>query len=160
MRRHELIYRKAEFIDQFVDSYKRIRKRSTFPHKEVAVIVRFLFPGSSYAGRGAFATVHKVSSRARDLVLKTSVPKKTRNDERAYRRIPENIRNRYFAKVYWRTKYCLLQKYGEEADVPAAKLAQLKAIGKKFGLSDIRPANVRKVDGLFKIVDATLRHAE
>ena len=153
--RHALIHKKAELIDRFIDVYKRERKRNTFPHKEVKSLIHLLFQGSSYSGRGAFKTVHKVSSRARDLVLKTARRNAIRNDQIAYKRLPSRIRNRYFAKVYWRTKYCLLQKYGKEANVPKEKLEQLK-IANEYGLKDIRPANVRKVDGIFKIVDASL----
>lgn len=154
--RHALIYKKAVFIDEFVDSYKKIRHRTSFPHKEVASIIHFLFPGSSYSGRGAFKTVHRVSSRTRDLVLKTSNRRNIRNDERAYRRLPSNIGNRYFAKVYWRTKYCLLQKFGKSEKGPPERLKKLKSIARQYGLTDVRLANVRKVDGQFKIVDASL----
>jgi len=157
--RHALIHKKAVFIDAFVDNYRKIRHRSTFPHKEVAHIIHLLFPGSSYSGRGAFKTVHRVSSRTRDLVLKTSNRRNIRNDDRAYRKLPKTIRNRYFAKVYWRTKYCLLQKFGKSSKVPSDKLNSLKSIARKYGLTDVRPANVRKVDGKFKIVDASLSRA-
>ncbi len=158
--RHASIYKKAKFIDQFIDKYKSVRKRFSFPHKEVATIIHFLFPNSTYSGRGAFKTVHKVSSRARNLVLKTSQPKNIRNDERAYRRLPSNLRNRYFAKIYWRTKYCLLQKYGKRTSIPSDRLKKLKSIAKQYKLTDVRPDNVRKVDGHFKIVDASLRSGQ
>lgn len=152
--RHALIKRKAEFIDQFVDSYKRVRRRSRFPHKEVGSIIHFLFPGSSYSGRGVYKTVHKVSSRTKNLVLKTGHYTYITKDLRAYHRPQPQIRNRYFAKIYWRTRYCLLQKYGKKAKVPISELAKLKAIGKKYGLTDIRADNIRKVDDHYKIVDA------
>jgi hypothetical protein len=155
--RHELLRRKAEFIGEFVDFHKRGHKLSRFPHKAVGELIELLFLDSFYVGRGAHKTVHRVRSRARDLVLKTAPRQEIRSGERAYNAIPANRKNRYFAKVYWRTKYCLPQKYGKDARVPAEKLAHLKKIGKEFGLSDIRPANVRKVDGHFKIVDASLR---
>lgn len=153
--RHALIHRKAEFIDQFVDAYKRVRKRSSFPHKEVGGIIHLLFPGSSYSGRGAFKTVHRVSSRAKTLVLKTSHFKNITKDMRAYKRLPPTVRNRYFAKVYWRTKYCLLQKYGRKVVVHEGELSNLKAVAKKYGLTDVRPDNIRKIDGHLKIVDAS-----
>jgi hypothetical protein len=124
----------------------------------VAVIIHFLFPGSSYSGRGAYKTVHKISSRARDLVLKSSNPKNIKNDERAYKRLPPTLRNRYFAKIYWRTKYFMLQKYGTKSKVPDEKLRQLKSVAGKHGLTDVRPANIRKVDGRYKIVDASVRN--
>lgn len=155
--RHARIYKRALFIDQFVDAYQKVRRRRNFPHREVASIIQYLFPGCIYTGRGAFKTVHKVSSRARDLVLKTSNPKNIRSDWRAYRRLPPTIRNRYFVKIYWTTKYCLLQKYGRHADhIPPRRLKKLKAVTRAGGLTDVRLGNIRKVDGRFKIVDASL----
>jgi len=74
----------------------------------------------------------------------------------AYHSLPKNIRNRYFAKIYWLTDHCLLQKYGRATRVPDHELRKLKSVGKEYGLRDIRPANIRKVDGRFKIVDASL----
>ena len=153
--RHALLHRTAKIVDLFIDAYKQKRKRRTFPHKEISNIIAYLFPGSSWGGRGAFKSVHRVYSRGRTLAFKTSNPRNIRSDVRVYRRIPDTIRNRYFAKVYWHTKYCLLQKYGREANVPAGKMLRLKKIGREYGLKDIRPANVRKVDGRFKIVDAS-----
>ena len=154
--RHALLHKKAEFIDHFIDVYKHARKRRSFPHQAVGTLIGLLFPGSSPEGRGAFKTVHKVSSRGRDLVLKTSSRKNLRVDERAYKRLPANVRNRYVAKIYWRTKYCLLQKYGTEAPVPPARLAKLGAVARHHGLTDIRPANIRRVGHVFKIVDANI----
>ena len=156
INRHKLIYRKALFLDTFIKEYQKVRSRTNFPQKEVRTLIHFLFPGSSVSGRGAFKTAHRVSSRARHLVLKTSSPKNIRNDWRAYNKIPENLRNRYFARIYWKTKYCLLQKYGTKRIVPLPALHRLQRFGSEFGLTDIRPANVRKVDGHFKIVDANV----
>lgn len=78
------------------------------------------------------------------------------NDWLAYHNLPRNIRNRYFAKICWLTDHCLLQKYGREGRVPERVLRKLKDVGRKYGLRDIKPANIRKVDGKFKIVDASL----
>lgn len=157
--RHKRLLVKAFFIDDFVVDYKRVRKRKSFPHKEVGMIIRFLFSGASYKGRGAFKTVHRVHSMARDLVLKTSNAKNIRADIRAYSRLPASIRNRYFAKIYWATRHMLLQKYGRAAErVPDDVLRRLKAVGKEHRLTDIRPANIRKVEGKYKIVDASVSH--
>jgi len=82
------------------------------------------------------------------------------NDWLAYHCLPQNIRNRYFAKIYWLTDHCLLQKYGKGNKVPEKALQKLKGIGKKYGLLDIRRANIRKVDGKFKIVDASISSRE
>ena len=156
-KRHRRILEKARILDRFIDEYRKVKKRVKFPHKEAKSLIRVFFPRSSFAGRGAFKTVHRVSSRARDLVLKTSNPANIKNDWRAYHRIPPTLRNRYFAKIYWTTKYCLLQKHGKGTrGIPKEVKKRLMEIGRQFGLKDIRPANIRKVDGHFKIVDANL----
>jgi len=153
---HALIYKKAKFIDQFVDYYQKARGRSNFPQKETGHLIKFLFPGSRYSGRGAFKTVHQISSRAKDLVLKTSHRKNIIRDWRTYCRIPDSIRNRYFAEIYWKTNYCLLQKWGKKVKVPEEMITKLRLVGRTYGLTDIRSDNIRKVDGHFKIVDANL----
>jgi len=155
--RHETIYKKALYIDEFVDLYMRAKKRRTFPHKEVGQIIRLLFPSSMSRGRGAFKTVHKISSRERDLVLKMSRNENIRNDIETYYRLPRTKRNRCFAKIYWNTKYCLLQKYGKAVKVPPHVVESLKKKVKPYGLSDVRADNIRKVNGIFKIVDASTK---
>lgn len=154
--RHKNILKKAKFIDEFVNHYNKIRKRSSFPHKEVKSIIHFLFQGSSYSGKGKYKSVHRVSSRAKDFVLKTSHTKNIKNDVRAYNKLPENICNRYFAKIYWITKYCLLQRFGKSAKIPQQVLKKLKSIAKDHGLTDVRQENVRKFGRTFKIIDASL----
>jgi len=153
--RHALIHKRAVLIDHFIDAYKTARRRRSFPHKAVACIILLIFPGSAFSGRGAWKTVHKVSSRERDLVLKTSNPRRLYDDWRAYSRLPPTLRNRYFAKIYWKTKYCLLQKYGKPGRVPPERLSKLKAVAQRHGLTDVRDSNIRMVDGIFKIVDAS-----
>ncbi len=48
----------------------------------------------------------------------------------------------------------ILQKYGEDIKVPEKELSRLKSIGKKYGLKDVREANIMKFGSRFKIVDA------
>ena len=153
--RHATLKKRAELIDLIIDHYNHVRKRKNFPKKIVEDVVRLMFPISNFEGRGAFKEVHAIRSKAYRRVLKISNGRSTRRDWKAYQRLPANIRNRYFAKIYWNTKYCQLQKFGRKAKIPKAELMKLKLIGKKYGLTDIRPQNVRKVDGRFKIVDAS-----
>lgn len=144
-------------MDGIVRAYKRSRGRKNFPHKMVGQVIPLLFPGSRKLGRGFFKTAYRVSSTARDLALKVARSKYIRADVRLYYAIQDSVRNRYFAKIYWNTKYCLLQKYGEKRRVSTLVLEKLKERGKNLGLSDIRIDNIRMVDGHFKIVDAN-RH--
>lgn len=155
--RHHGIYEKALLIDKFVEFYLKARKRKTFPHKEVGQLIGLLFPGSRKLGRGAFKTVYRVSSTARDLALKISREDSVTKDIEVYNRLPSNIRNRCFAKIYWHTRFCLLQKYGKAVTIPPQELEILKEKGTRYGLTDVRVANVRKVEGRFKIVDAIVK---
>lgn len=153
--RHATLKKRAKIIDLIIDQYKQIRGRKTFPKKIVAGLVTLMFPNSDFEGRGFFKEVHSVHSRTRKLVLKLSHAKSTRRDWRVYRRLPASIRNRYFAKIYWHTKYCSLQKYGKKMRVSKRELHKLRARVRKYGLTDIKADNVRMVEGHFKIVDAS-----
>lgn len=153
--RHKKIHEKAIFLDWFVGSYNKVRRRRTFPHKAVRMMIKLLFPNWTYRGRGAFKTVYRVRSTKRKLVLKVANKNRIKRDIGTYRSIPETVRNRYFGKIYWHTKHAMLQKYGRETRIPDSELRKLKNVGKRFGLGDIRPDNIRKVGSHFKIVDAT-----
>jgi hypothetical protein len=152
--RHAILKKRAEMVDIIIDHYKKARGLRNFPKKIVADVVSLMFPDSNFEGRGAFKEVHSVHSRARTLVLKLSNAKSTRRDWGVYQRLPAGIRNRYFARIYWHTKYCSLQKYGKKVGVTKQELRRLRMCVRKYGLKDIKAANVRKVEGHFKIVDA------
>lgn len=159
--RYRRIHRKALLLDQIVSVYKRVHGRKNFPHKLVkAIIVPLLFERWKFEGKGAFKTVHRVYSTAGRVALKTAAAKYIRRDLRVYKRLPAAIRNRFFAKIYWHTKYCLLQKYGKRKRVPVEMTERLREVARRYGLSDVRPGNVREVAGQFKIVDANLAKAK
>jgi hypothetical protein len=158
--RHKTLYEKAVFIDWFVDHYRRLKGRKKFPQKEVRQLIEWLFKKGTYLGRGDNKTVYRVTNKARDLVLKIGQKYYIDYDDKVYKRLPRKIRNRYFAKIYWRTKYALLQKYGKSARVSGKEMEKLKAIGKKYGMWDIRRANIRNIQGSSKIVDACLEFAD
>ncbi|HWC94855.1 MAG TPA: hypothetical protein VG475_17305, partial [Pseudolabrys sp.] len=127
--RHSTLRQKAEIIDFIVDRYKKVRGRKTFPKGILKDIVPLFFLNSRYIGRGFHKEVFAIRSRAHIRVLKISNAKSTKRDLRVYNRLHPNIRNRYFAKIYWQTKYCLLQKFGIKASVPAKEIRRLKGIG-------------------------------
>jgi hypothetical protein len=152
--RHSTLKQRAEIIDLIIDHYNRVRKRKNFPKKIVADLVSLIFPDSSFVGRGFFKEVHSIRSRAHTRVLKLSNVKSTNRDWKIYNSLPKGVRNRHFAKIYWRTKYCQLQKFGKKANVPNAELERLREFARKHGLKDIKVDNIRKIDGRFKIIDA------
>lgn len=99
-----------------------------------------------------------IHSNKRKLVLKIGRSKKhIIKDFKTYHQLPSSIRNRYFAKIYWVKSLFMLQKYGKKVKVPEKELKKLKIIGNKYGLKDIREANVMKFNNKFKIVDAERR---
>ena len=158
--RHKRIHERAKLLDQLIVEFNASRHGTQLPRQQIFAAIPLLFPGSKHAGKGVFKTVFKVSSRSRDLVIKIARPRSLRNDLEAYRKIPKTIRNRYFAKIYWSTRYCLLQKYGEEVSVPEGRRKDLAKKVAQYGLVDVKYANIRMIDGAFKIVDANLTRAK
>ncbi|MBI2542009.1 hypothetical protein HYV80_04835 [Candidatus Woesearchaeota archaeon] len=159
--RHKKIKSLVEdVIRPSVSFIKKSRKRKNMPFKEIETILKIFFPKTKHheSSKGFFKHVFVIHSRARKIVLKIGRSKKhIRKDYTTYTRLPENIRNRYFAKIYWKHDFFMLQKYGKKAKVPERELHRLKDIGRKYGLKDIREANIMKFDNKFKIVDAERR---
>ena len=136
---------------------RRSRKRKTMPFKEIESIIRIFFPKTKYhkTGRGFFKHVYVIYSDRRRLVLKIGRSRKhIRKDYMTYLSLPRNIRNRYFAKIYWEYGLFMLQKYGKEVKVSSEELKYLKKMGEKYKLKDIREANIMRIDNKLKIVDA------
>lgn len=149
--------KQAELFDLVVDNYNKVRRRTNFPKKISKDVAELFFPEIHHLGGGFYKEAYLIRSKARKLVLKLANKRSINQDWKLYSSLPANLRNRYFTKIYWRTKYCLLQKLGEEEKIPKDEMKKLKEFGKKFGLTDIKPDNVRKVDGRFKIVDANFK---
>lgn len=161
--RYKKIYKKALFVDEFIDTYNKVRKRSNFPHKLVLDLVRQLFPGTKFLGRGVLKTAHGITSGTNSLVLKISNRQTIADDMMVYNALPAKVRDRYFATIYWHTRHCLLQKRGRKVNVDSKDLLRIrKALsryfdGKPYYITDIKPANIRKADGQVKLVDANIK---
>lgn len=154
--RHELIRRRARLVDELIDRLRSARRFKNFPHKRVRRIVEAVFPRARFLAGGAYKKAYWVPSRARDLAIKVGDSRHIRVDLKAYKRIARTKRNRYFAKIYWTTRYCLLQKYGEKRSVPPDVQSRLKRVAKRYGLTDAKKDNIRFVDRQFKLVDVNL----
>ncbi len=89
-------------------------------------------------------------------MLKVGAKRAIESDHQAYKRVPENIRHQLFARIYWHTKYCLLQQYGYPAHVTAAQLARIRRIVYRYGVFDVKPENLKSVNGALKIIDANV----
>ncbi len=98
--------------------------------------------------------VFGIKSAQQKIVLKVGTKRSIENDHRAYKRLPESIRHRLFAHIFWHTRYCLLQEYGFAAHVTVEQLASVRAIVYKYGVYDVKAENLRAVNGKLKIIDA------
>lgn len=148
----------VKVIEPSISIIKRARKRNTMPFRDIESILKIVFPRTKYyeSNKGFFKHVFVIHSDKRKLVLKIGRARKhIKKDYKTYKSLPKNIRNRYFAKIYWIHNLFMLQKYGRKVrKVPSDEIQKLKDVGKKYHLKDIREANIMKFDNGYKIVDA------
>jgi len=147
-------------IKPLIKEIKKAKNTQRMPYKEIKVILDMLYPATKHqnVSSGYFKHVFIIHTKKRRLALKIGRSiRDMRKDWVTYQKIPPTVRNRYFAKIYWRNGLFMLQKYGKKAKVPQDEFNRLKEIGSKYDLKDINEANIMKVDGKFKIVDAERR---
>ena len=136
--------------------YIKTKNSSFVPMKNLEQNVLTIFPDAFMFNFGLHKLVFRLRHKSHELALKIGKSETIERDHEAYRKMPTSIRHVYFARVFWHTKYCLLQEYGVEADVSAQDLVQLRAIADKYGLLDITCENIRSVNGNLKIIDASI----
>lgn len=147
-------------IEPSIKYIKTSRKRKTMPYKDIEKLINIFYPRTSYeeVNKGAFKHVYVIHSNKRKLVLKIGRSKRHINkDYKTYLQIPETVRNRYFAKIYWTHNLFMLQKYGKKANISESELTRFKDLGIKYNLKDVRKANLLKFGEKFKLVDAERR---
>ena len=96
-------------IEPSIDFIKKCRKRKSMPFKDIEGILKIFFPKTKYheTRKGFFKHVFVIHSTKRKLVLKVGRSKRhIRKDFTTYNRLPKNIRNRYFAKIYHMSYPC------------------------------------------------------
>jgi hypothetical protein len=150
------LHEKAKLVDDLIDEYREAKGASFVPMSELEKIVTVAFPDAVLVNLGLHKLVFYLRHKSHELALKTGKAQAIEQDHKAYKQLPASLRHVYFAKVFWHTKYCLLQEYGLEAEASAEGLAQLRATASKYGLLDITCDNIRSVNGNLKIVDASL----
>ena len=103
---------------------------------------------------------HKIVFRHKTLnhkvVLKVGPKKSIENDHQAYKRVPEHMRHIFFARIFWHTKYCLLQEYGTPANVTPQQLNCVRQAIYKYGIFDVKADNLRWINGELRIIDANV----
>lgn len=148
--------KKAKLLDDLIDVYIETNGTSFVPIANLEKIVIKSFPDAVLVNFGFHKLVFHLRHKSHELALKIGRSQDIEFDHKVYKQLPENLRQVYFAMIFWHTKYCLLQEYGVEAEVSAEAVEQLRALAGKYGILDITCDNIRSVNGILKIVDASV----
>jgi len=154
--KYKTLHYDAKQIDHLIDHYMRSRGSVFIPQSELKSLILKKFPDLYVKDAGWHKIVFGIHSIDQKIVLKVGPKKSIENDHRAYKRVPESQRHQLFARIFWHTKYCLLQEYGYPAHVTPEELAMLRRIVYKYGIFDIKSDNLKRIDGELKIIDANV----
>ena len=148
------LYEKARALDRSIDNYIEMERAGFVPMRKLKELVIAVFPEAVMVNFGLHKLVFHLKHQSRDLALKVGKAQSVERDHRTYNLLPPPLRHTYFARIFWHTKYSILQEYGTEADVTQRELLQLRALAGRYRLLDITCDNIRWVDGQLKIIDA------
>ena len=143
-------------IDHSIDHYLHLSGSPFITQPQLEKLVSRNFPDLYVRDVGWHKIVFGIHSADQKIVLKIGPKKSIENDHRTYKRIPESIRHQVFARIFWHTKYCLLQEYGFPAQINEGELARLRRIVYRYGVFDIKKENLKRINGELKIIDANL----
>lgn len=129
-------------------------RTSIIPQEELKKIILKEVPDLYVTNVGWHKIVFGIHSIDKKIVLKVGSKNSIENDHRAYKHVPENMRHKLFAKIFWHTKYCLLQEYGFPAHVTQEELTRLRRIVNRYGIFDVKAENLKIINGELKIIDA------
>jgi hypothetical protein len=139
-----------------IDGYIHLRGSFLIPQNELKNLILKNFPNLYVTDFGWHKIVFGIHLTDQKIVLKVGAKKSIENDHRAYKRVPESLRHQLFARIFWHTKYCLLQEYGFPARVSPEELTNLRRIAYKYGIFDVKADNLKRIDGELKIIDANV----
>jgi hypothetical protein len=152
--RFKSLHERAQILDELIDAYMSAKKSAFVPMNELRNIVPMIFPDTAMLSFGMHKLVFRLRHKRHELALKIGKKDAIEKDHKAYKQLPGKFRHVHFARVFWHTKYCLLQEFGVEAEVTPEELVQLRSIASRFGLLDISCENIRNINGYLKMVDA------
>jgi len=154
--KYKTLHHIARHIDHLID-HNLVTKNSTFIQQEsLKKLVLANFPDLFVMSFGWHKIAFGVRSLEEEVVLKVGAKRVIENDHIAYKRVPESMRHMLFAKIFWHTKYCLLQEYGIKANVTKEQLTCVRQAIYKYGIFDIKADNLRWVEGELKVIDANV----
>ena len=154
--KYKTLHHEARQIDHLIDRYMLSRGSLFIPQEELKKLILENFLDLYLKDVGSHKIVFGIHSIDQKIVLKIGAKKSIENDHRAYKRVPENQRHQLFARIFWHTKYCLLQEYGSSANVTQKELDSLRGIVYKYGIFDVKADNLKRIDGALKIIDANV----
>jgi hypothetical protein len=147
------MHEKAKFLDSLIDDVIETEGRF-LPMRQLQEKVLEAFPDAVLVNFGMHKLVFRLRHKSHDLALKVGKAQAVERDHAVYKQMPPDLRHVYLARIFWHTKYSILQEYGVEAEVSRQQLLQLRALAGKYGLLDITCDNIRSINGHLKIIDA------
>jgi hypothetical protein len=154
--KYKTLHHTARQIDHLIDNYIHSRGSSFIPQDELKNLIQKNFPDLYLKDSGWHKIVFGIHSIDQKIVLKVGTKTSIEKDHRAYKRVPESKRHQLFARIFWHTKYCLLQEYGSPTNSTQKELDSLRQLVYKYGISDIKSDNLKRIDGKLKIIDANV----
>ena len=129
---------------------------TVIPQEQLRKLILKDFPELYTKDFGWHKIVFGIRGFDKEIVLKVGARKIIENDHHAYKRVPENLRHQLFARIFWHTKYCLLQEYGFSARVTQEDLTHLRATVYRYGVFDVKAENLKRINGQLKIIDVNV----
>ena len=152
----KVLRQKAKLLDDSIDEYMKNEGTHFVPMRSLQELTSKTFPEAQRVNVGLHKLVFHLTYESHELALKIGKKETIERDHHAYKLLPHPLRHVYFARIFWHSKYCLLQDYGEEAEATYDQIKMLRSIGYKYGLLDITCENIRTFNGYLKIVDASV----
>ncbi|HSV48742.1 MAG TPA: hypothetical protein VLH35_00375, partial [Candidatus Acidoferrales bacterium] len=152
--KYKTLHHQAKHIDRLIDHELHVRGGMFLTPEQLQTVVTTNYPDFYVENCGWHKTVFRNLLSDHKVVLKIGPRKSIENDHHAYKQVPESMRHLFFAKIYWHTKYCLLQEFGDQTPVTLEQLNCVRAAVYKYGVFDIKADNLRWIDGELKIIDA------
>jgi len=151
-----MLHHQAKHIDRLIDENRHAAKAAFLTSDQLKTIVTTVYPDFYMESCGWHKIVFRNRLANHKVVLKVGPQRSIEADHSAYKRIPHSIRHRVFARLFWHTKYCLLQEYGEAAQVNAQELNEIRRAVYRYGVFDIKAENIKRINGMLKIIDANV----
>jgi hypothetical protein len=154
--KYRQLHHEAKHIDHLIDAELHAKGGLFLTQDQLRALVTLTYPDFTVENCGWHKIVFRNESFGHNVVLKIGPHKSIENDHRVYKSVPEDKRHCYFARIFWHTKYCLLQEYGEPANVSKEQLNCMRLAVYKYGVFDVKAENIRWIDGELRIIDANV----